>query len=134
MDAKEMVVRQVGADKIGLGVVAAFLETEQIGPKGLDPGEGKALAVVPVIFPVVGQTIADIEAHHLDHGWVLLRPCRLFFGPIQHLAYSRHLLRPAQVGEKILFHAVSIAPLRGGLGAIGPEEPAGVFLKGQHLG
>ena len=81
MDAEEMVVRQVGTDKIGLAIVAALLEAEQIGPEGVDPGKGKSLAMVPVIFAVIGQAITDVEAHHLDHDRDSRRSCRQISWP-----------------------------------------------------
>lgn len=64
-DAVKLVFWQVFTDEFSLGVVAAFLQTEQVGVAGANALEDEEFTVVPAISPIVCQSVADVEGHEI---------------------------------------------------------------------
>lgn len=67
-DAVKLIVWQVLADEFSLGVVTAFLQTEQVGVAGADAFEDKMFSVVPMIRAIIRGSVTDVEGHEGEHG------------------------------------------------------------------
>lgn len=72
-DAVKLVVWQVFADEFSLGVVAALLQTEQVGVAGADAIKDEGFAVFPAVDAVLRQSVADVEGHEGEHGKLVFR-------------------------------------------------------------
>lgn len=56
------------ADVFRLGVVAALLQTEQVGVAGADAVKNEGFVIFPAIDAVLRQPVADVEGHEVRMG------------------------------------------------------------------